>query len=71
MENVERLALRPVEAARALGISPRTLWQWTRTRQVPCIRIGKVVRYPYAALKAWLEAQSRTTAGLAQKTEGQ
>jgi excisionase family DNA binding protein len=60
---VERLALRRVEAARVLGISPRTLWTWTRTRHIPYVRIGRVVRYPYAALKAWLEEQSRTTAG--------
>jgi len=52
------LALRPREAARALGISARTLWTWTKSGLVPCVRVGRgrrqVVLYPVAQLRAWL-----------------
>jgi excisionase family DNA binding protein len=52
------LALRPREAARALGISERTLWEWTKAGRVPSVRVGHVVMYPTDALKAWLAQQA-------------
>lgn len=52
------LALRPKDAARKLSISERLLWQWTRTEQVPHIRIGNVVLYPVAGLERWLAERS-------------
>jgi excisionase family DNA binding protein len=48
------LALRPAQAARALGISPRTLWAWTKAGRIPSVRVGHVVLYPTEALKSWL-----------------
>jgi excisionase family DNA binding protein len=61
------LALRPREAARQLGISPRTLWEWTRTGIVPCVRVGtgkrKTVLYPVAELQAWLTRQAEAAKG--------
>jgi excisionase family DNA binding protein len=58
------LALRPREAAKALGISPRLLWQLTKDGQIPCVRVGsrkrKTVLYPLADLQAWLTRQAAT-----------
>jgi excisionase family DNA binding protein len=52
------LALRPREAAKALGISPRLLWQLTKDGHIPCVRFGggkrQTVRYPVAELLACL-----------------
>ena len=45
------------EAARRLAISPRTLWQLTKDRVVPSIRIGKCVRYRVADLDQWTHEQ--------------
>ena len=42
-----------LEAARRLGISPRTLWSLRQTGQIPGIQIGKSVRYEIADLKAF------------------
>jgi excisionase family DNA binding protein len=62
-----RLSLRPREAARALGISERTLWQLTRDGRVPCVRLGsgkrKTVLYPVAELQSWLTRQSEAANG--------
>ena len=55
---IEPLALRPRDAARALGISERLLWDWTRTEGVPHVRIGNVVLYPVAGLERWLDERS-------------
>ncbi len=61
------LALRPHEAAKALGISPRHLWQLTKDGHVPCVRIGngkrRTVLYPVADLQAWLTRQAEAGKG--------
>ncbi|MGD9721418.1 MAG: helix-turn-helix domain-containing protein [Pirellulales bacterium] len=61
------LALRPREAAKALGISPRLLWQLTHDGEIPCVRIGtgtrRTVLYPIATLAAWLEKQVEPAQG--------
>lgn len=57
------LALRPREAAKALGISARLLWQLTKDGQIPCVRVGsgkrKSILYPVADLQTWLTARSK------------
>jgi excisionase family DNA binding protein len=55
------LALRPREAAKALGVSERTLWTWTDEGQVPFVRIGKSILYPVDSLRRWLDEQAAKT----------
>ena len=61
------LALRPREAAKALGISPRLLWQLTKEGHVPCVRVGsgkrRTVLYPLADMQAWLTRQAAVAKG--------
>lgn len=55
-----RLALRPAEAAQALGISPRMLWSLTNDEvadPIPAVRKGRLVLYPVHTLRAWLDRQ--------------
>ena len=56
------LALRPREAAKALGVSERTLWDWTRQGTIPHVRRGKTILYPTAALARWLDEQAKAPA---------
>lgn len=62
------LALRPREAAKALNISSRHLWQLTKDGHIPCVRIGdgkrKTVLYPVAVLQAWLVQQTAAGKGV-------
>ena len=51
----ERLALRPAEAAKALGISPRTLRKWMQELELPYARLDGVVLIPRAGLEKWIE----------------
>ncbi len=57
---VAPLALRPKEAAAALGISERKLWSVTadRTSGIPHIKLGKAVIYPVDGLRHWLSKQA-------------
>lgn len=61
------LAMRPVDAAKALGISPRLLWQLTHDGVIPCVRVGsgkrRTVLYPLADLQAWLSRQAQAAKG--------
>ena len=61
------LALRPREAAKALGISARHLWQLTKDGHIPCVRVGsgkrRTVLYPLADLQAWLTRQAARAKG--------
>jgi hypothetical protein len=66
-QTFEFLALRPREAAKTLGIGPRTLWGLTAPRgPIPCVRVGhgnrQTVLYPVADLQAWLSRQAGTDA---------
>ena len=53
------LALRPKDAARALGIGTRKLWEITadQTSGIPHCRFGKCVVYPVRELADWLAVQ--------------
>ena len=53
---IPTLALRPKDAARALGIGERKLWEITadRTSGIPHFRLGKALLYPVDDLRTWL-----------------
>lgn len=61
------LAFRLPGAAKAVGLSPRYLWQLTKDGHIPCVRVGsgkrKTVLYPVAVLQAWLAQQTTTKEG--------
>ena len=52
------LALRPREAAKALGISERLLWEHTERGEIPHIRLGRAVLYSVDSLRDWLKRQT-------------
>ena len=52
-----RVALRPKEAATALGVSERTLRRWMRDRSLPYLRPDRGILIPVAGLMEWLAEQ--------------
>jgi len=48
------LLLRPRDAANVLAISPRKLLTLTACGVVPCVRIGRAVRYDPADLRGYI-----------------
>lgn len=48
-------------AAAILCISERTLWTLTDQRDVPCVRIGRAVRYDRRDLMAWIDKTKEQT----------
>ena len=59
------LALRPKDAAKAIGIGERKLWELTNRGLVPHIRLpdSKCILYPIDALRSWLTEQVQKKGG--------
>lgn len=55
---MERLMLRPIEAAEAIGIGRSKVYELLASGELPSIRIGSSVRVPVEALKAWIAKQA-------------
>jgi excisionase family DNA binding protein len=47
------------EASKALGISPRKLHDLTKAGSVPCVRVGRSVKYRAEALDHWAARNER------------
>ena len=54
-----RLALRPKDAAKALGIGERLLWSLTNRGEIPHARLGRAVVYPVDELQRYLAEQAQ------------
>lgn len=52
-----KLLLTTKEAALALAISQRKLWELTNRKEIACIRCGRSVRYSPTDLQAWIESR--------------
>jgi excisionase family DNA binding protein len=57
-QDVTPLALRSREAAKALGISERSLARLKAAGQLAFVRVGNAVLYPVQALDQWLRQHS-------------
>ncbi len=55
-----RLALRPAEAAQALGISERTLRKWMKDEGLPYFRVDGAVCIPTHPLHEWILDRTRS-----------
>lgn len=54
---MDKLLLRPEEAARALGIGRTTVYELMATSDFPSLTIGRARRIPADDLRAWITAQ--------------
>ena len=54
------LLLKSQEAAETLAISPRKLWELTNCGEIPCVRIGRAVRYSVEDLQQWIRGKKCT-----------
>ena len=61
----EKRLLIPVrDAAGFLSVCEKTLWSITEPRgDLPCVRIGRAVRYDPADLRAWIESRKGGSEG--------
>ena len=56
-QSVQPILLSLKDAARALAVSDRSLWEWTKAGKVPHVRLGRRVLYSPDDLRRWVEGQ--------------
>lgn len=61
---MDRLLLRPIEAAEAIGVGRSKVYELLASGELPSIRVGASVRVPVDALRAWIERKT------SERTEG-
>ena len=49
--------LRPVDAAALLAVRPSWVYEAVRAGRLPCVRVGRHVRFLRSDLEAWVVAQ--------------
>lgn len=58
----DRLLLTPRETALVLSVCEKTLWSMTHPRgPIPCLRLGRSVRYPVEALREYVARQTESS----------
>ena len=67
---VPRVLLTPEEAAKAMSISTRKLWELTNAGELPAVRIDRAVRYDVADLRAWAESKKTRGPGEYRRPDG-
>lgn len=63
MPELSPLLVNSKEAARMLGISSRTLWNWTVSGGIQCVRNGRILRYDPEVLRQWVAAHTMSGPG--------
>ncbi len=54
---MEPLLLSATDAAKCLSICERTLWKYTKSGEIPCVRLGGRVLYDPNALRDWINQE--------------
>ncbi len=54
---MERLLLRPIEAAEAIGVGRSKVYELLASGELPSIRIGASIRVPVDKLREWIARQ--------------
>jgi excisionase family DNA binding protein len=55
---MDKLLLRPTEAAELIGIGRSKVYELLAQRELPSIRIGASIRIPVDQLRAWIERKA-------------
>lgn len=63
VERMEPLAVSAAEAARLLGVSRPTIYQYIGQESFPSFKLGARTLISVDGLRAWVEKQSRGEAG--------
>jgi prophage regulatory protein len=54
---VEKILLKPNEAAQVLGIGRSLIYELIARREIPSVRLGRCLRVPTESLNIWLKEQ--------------
>ena len=52
---MEKLLLKPLEAAQVLGIGRSLIYELIARKKIPSVRLGRCLRVPKESLQQWLK----------------
>jgi excisionase family DNA binding protein len=55
---MDRLLLRPIEAAEAIGVGRSKMYELLASGELPSVRIGSSIRVPVDQLREWIQQKS-------------
>jgi excisionase family DNA binding protein len=55
--HLDQRLLTPTEAAQLLAVKTSWIYEAVRTHRLPCLRLGKHIRFTHHMLEAWLDSQ--------------
>ena len=58
--DIQPLLLTVPQVATLLGIGKSKVYVLIKTKGLPCVRVGDVIRVPRAKLQQWIEQQAQT-----------
>jgi excisionase family DNA binding protein len=56
-QHLDQRLLTPAEAAQLLAVKTSWIYEAVRTHRLPCLRLGKHIRFTHHMLETWLESQ--------------
>jgi len=59
MDRMEKILLRPTEAADLIGIGRSKVYELISKGELPSLKIGTSIRVPLAELRQWIAARVR------------
>ncbi|MCH9025077.1 MAG: helix-turn-helix domain-containing protein [candidate division Zixibacteria bacterium] len=51
--------LSPQQVADMLCVKLSTIYHWTHTRQIPCVKLGRLIRFRRSRVVKWIERRER------------
>jgi excisionase family DNA binding protein len=58
IRSLDEPLLRPEHAAELLAVKPSWVYEAVRTKRLPCLRIGRHIRFTQIMLEDWLAERS-------------
>lgn len=46
-----------VGLSRAIGVKRKTIYSWVHTRQIPYVKVGRLVKFDVADIDAWVQSR--------------
>ena len=61
---MEKITIRPYECAKLLSVSPRKLFEMTKSGGFPHVKNGRTILYEVKDVIDWLESQKKINGGV-------
>jgi len=68
---MEKLLLKPLEAAQVLGIGRSLVYELIARKEIPSVRLGRCIRVPAESLRQWLRERENCQLNESKERQGQ